>query len=200
MPSTNQAGDRGDRMRCPKLVEDIGEDPARWLDQDLKSRSTLRQQADTSSSRYDYLAVPDTDTTTNAEFVLSLIDGIDTVERIRAWRAVEYRLANDDQNGDARNPLEEPRSAIIQRLDQREQWLELHGERPDRLPFGPRESCDCCEADGFVTAAELRERRDEEWSRRSDGYSANGADTSETSPETEEVGLGAFATDGGTDQ
>ena len=176
MPSENQAGDRSDRLRCPNLVERIGEDPARWLDWDLLADSQ------------------------RAEMVRTLIDGIDTIERIRAWRGVERKLANDDENDGARHPLEDPRAAIMQRLDQREQWLELHGERPDRLPDEIDKSCDCCEADGFVTAAELRARRDEEWARRSDGYEASGADTSETSPTTEATGLDAFATDGGVEE
>ena len=176
MPSQNQPADTSDRMRCPKLVEEIGEDPARWLDWDLLADSQ------------------------RASIVRTLIDGIDSIQRVRAWKAVEYRLANDDKNDGARNPLDEPRAAIMQRLDQREEWLELNGERPDRLPYGPHESCDCCDADGFVTAAELRERIEAEWSRRSDGYQTTGADTSETSPTSEAIGLDAFATDGGEQQ
>jgi hypothetical protein len=39
--------------------------------------------------------------------------------------AVERRLAAVDDR--------EPRPKILQWLDQREEWLELHGERPDRL-------------------------------------------------------------------
>lgn len=173
MPSQNQPADTSDRLQCPALVEDIGEDPARWLDWDLL--------ADTA----------------RAEIVRTLIDGIDTVERLRAWRAVERKLANDDENDGARNPLEDPRGRIMQRLDQREEWLKLNGERPDRLAFGPRECCDCCEVDGYLTAADLREREAEEMGRRSEGYSPSGVDTSQTTPETEAPGLGELATDGG---
>ena len=176
MPSQNQPADTSDRLRCPNLVEDIGEDPARWLDWDL-------------------LADPE-----RAEIVRTLIDGIDSMQRLRAWRGVEQKLANDDENGDARNPLEEPRGPIMQRLDQREQWLELNGERPDRLPDEIDKSCDCCDGDGFVTAAELRKRDAEEMRRRSGGYSPSGVDTSETTPETEATGLGEFATDGGVEE
>ncbi|MFC6757874.1 hypothetical protein ACFQER_15990 [Halomicroarcula sp. GCM10025894] len=81
MPSQNQPADTSDRLRCPSIVERIGEDPARWLDWDL-------------------LADPQ-----RAEMVRTLIDGIETVERLRAWRAVERKLANDDHNDGARNPL-----------------------------------------------------------------------------------------------
>lgn len=176
MPSQNQPADTSQRMRCPKLVEGIGEDPARWLDWDLLADSQ------------------------RAEMVRTLIDGIDSFERLRAWRAVERKLANDDYNGNARNPLEEPRGPIMQRLDQREQWLELNGERSDRHEHGPRESCDCCDADGFLTAAELRERIADRDSRHQTGYTPSGVDTSKTEAQTEEVGLGEFATDGGVDQ
>jgi hypothetical protein len=165
MPSRNQPADTSERMRCPTLVESIGEDPARWLDADL-------------------LADDD-----RASMVKTLIDGIDSLQRVRAWRAVERRLAARDDR--------DPRAPIMQRLDQREEWLKLHGERVDRLPYGPRESCDCCDADGFVTAAEIRERREDEWARRSDGYTVTGANTGEGSPETEATGLDVFATDGG---
>lgn len=173
MPSENQPADTSERMRCPNLVETIGEDPARWLDQDLLADSQ------------------------RAEMVRTLIDGIDTLQRLRAWKAVEKKLANDDHNDDARNPLDEPRAAIMQRLDQREQWLELNGERSDRVPEDIDKSCDCCDADGFLTAADLRERQEQDWARRSEGYSTSGADTSETSPETEATALDGFATDGG---
>ncbi|WP_277542929.1 hypothetical protein [Haloarcula laminariae] len=176
MPSENQAGDRKDRLRCPWVVENIGEDPARWLDQPIPWNSD------------------------RLELVHSLINGIDTFARLNAWRAVERRLANDEYNDDARHPLDESRERITRRLDRREEWLELHGERPGRLPFGPRESCDCCDADGFVTAAELRERREEEWARRSDGYTATSASKTSDEPETEATALDAFATDGGVDE
>ena len=165
MPPQNQSAHTRERMRCPKLQERVGEDPARWLDWDFLQDAGRKQ------------------------LVLSLINGIDSLKRLRAWQAVERRLAARDDR--------EPRAAIMQRLDQREEWLELNGERPDRLPFGPRESCECCDGDGFVTAAELRERDRRDAARRTSGYTPDGVDTTEASPETEAVGLGAFATDGG---
>ena len=113
MPSTTQAGDRDERLRCPRTRERIGEDPARWLDRELITDADRR------------------------EIVLTLIDSMDSIERVRAWRACELRLANPQDDDTPRNPLEEPRPRIMQRLDQREEWLELHGERPDRLE--PRE-------------------------------------------------------------
>ena len=170
MPSQNQPADTSERMHC--YQENIAEDPARWLDWDMLADSSRK------------------------DLVFSVIDGIDSYERLEAWRAVEKRLANDDYADQARNPLEETRDAIMRRLDQREEWLDLHGERSDRMPEDIDKSCDCCDADGFVTAADLRERREAEWARRSEGYSPDGVDTTETSPKTEQGGLEAFA-DGG---
>lgn len=171
MPSKHQSADTSERMRCPKLQGRIGEDPARWLDWDFLQDSSRR------------------------DLVFSVIDGIDSLERIRAWRAVERRLTSDRYADEARNPLDQPRGRIMERLDKREEWLRLHGERADRLPHGPRRPCDCCDGDG-LTADELRAEQSSEVA----SYQPTAVDTSETSPETEEVGLGAFATDGGEDQ
>jgi len=176
MPSENQAGDRHERLRCPKLLDRIGEDPARWLDQDLLSHPDRRK------------------------LVFALIDAIDSVQRLEAWRAVEKRLANDRYAEKARNPLEKPRAKIMQRLDQREEWLELHGERPDRLPCGPRRPCECCDGEPAVTPEDLRERDQAAAQRLVESYQAGGVDTSETSPGTEASALGAFATDEGEQQ
>jgi len=176
MPSTTQAGDRHERLRCPRLADDIGEDPARWLDQDLLSHPARRK------------------------LVFSLIDGIDSIERIRAWRGVEKKLANDRFAEQARNPLSKPRAKIMQRLDQREEWLELHGERPDRLPYGPRRPCECCDGEAEVTPEDLRERDKAAAQRLVDSHQAGGVDTDETSARTEASTIGAFATDGGEDQ
>ncbi|WP_135304130.1 hypothetical protein [Haloarcula amylovorans] len=168
MPSTSQAGDRRERLHCEGIRKRISEDPARWLDWDLLSHEFRRKM------------------------VLTLIDGMDSVERVRAWRAAERRLA-------ARYDRE-PRAKVMQRLDQREEWLDLHGERPDRLPHGPRRPCDCCGDEDGPTAAELRERDEEERANVSAGYTPDSVDTSETSPETEAATLGQYATDGGERQ
>ncbi|MFC6974321.1 hypothetical protein ACFQL1_06090 [Halomicroarcula sp. GCM10025709] len=122
---------------------------------------------------------------------------MDSIERVRAWRACEFRLANPQSTDTPRNPLEEPRAKIIQRLDKREEWLELHGERPERLPLGPRRPCECCDGESGVTAADLRARAEDDAWRLVEGYSPDGVDTDETSAQTEEAMLGAFATDGG---
>ncbi|WP_284007849.1 hypothetical protein [Haloarcula pelagica] len=173
MPSEQQAGDRDERLRCPTTRERIGEDPARWLDRELITDADRRR------------------------IVLTLIDGMDSIERVRAWKACERRLANPQADDNPRNPLEEPRAKIIHRLEQREAWLELHGERPERLPEGPRRPCDCCGADGGVSAADLRERDAGAAGRLAEGYSPDGVDVDETSTQTEAATIGQFATDGG---
>jgi hypothetical protein len=162
-PSTNQSAHQRDRLECASIREQIGEDPARWLDWDFLADSGRKV------------------------LVMSLINGIDDMQRLRAWRAVERRLAARDDR--------EPRGPIMQRLDQREQWLELHGERPDRLPFGPRQSCDCCDADGFVTAAELRER-----DKPAVEYNPESAVSVSPKQTTEAATIGEFATDGRSDE
>lgn len=101
MPAEGQGGGGRERLEFDRIQNDTGEDPARWLDWQFIRHQERRNIA------------------------LSLIDSIDTIERIRAWKAVERALAQEHDR--------EPRSKIMQRLDQREEWLQLHGERPDRL-------------------------------------------------------------------
>lgn len=86
-----------------KLKEDIGENPARFLDHRLVERG---------EDHTDY---------TLARMVRDRITGIDRIEVVRAWKAVERRLDRG------------PRDAVLQLLDQREQFLQEHGERPDDL-------------------------------------------------------------------
>jgi len=168
-PSTEQIGVQTERREFPSLRKQIGEDPARWLDRSIADRNG---QA-------------------NRKGVLEgLIDGMDSLARIRAWKAVERRLGRGRDGG--------PRSWVIEQLDERETTLDRIGERPDRLPHGPWPACDCCDGDG-LTAAEARGRREEERKRRVSGYDADGVDTSETTPATEASSLGQFATDGGQD-
>ena len=57
--------------------------------------------------------------------VRSIIKGIDRLDRVRVWKAAEKIIANERDR--------EPRAKIMQWLDQREEWIELQGERRDRL-------------------------------------------------------------------
>ncbi|WP_226010509.1 hypothetical protein [Halomicrobium salinisoli] len=164
MPSTSQGGPQRQRRR---FDDEHADEAARWLDWDLLQHDDRE------------------------EILWSLIDGMDSLDRVRAWRAAERRLAAEDGR--------EPRAKVMQRLDQREEWLELHGERPDRLTFGPRRSCDCCDDDG-LTAAEVRERRHEQRERASSGRSSSYESPTRHESGTSTSSLADFATDGGEDQ
>lgn len=169
MPSTNQPAQTHERREFPSLRAQIGEDPARWLDRSIADRNGHA----------------------NRRGILEgLIAGMDSLARLRAWKAVERNLGRGRDGG--------PRSWVIEQLDAREATLERIGERPDRLPHGPRRPCDCCGAEG-LTAADARAERQAEREQRVAGYRADGVDTSETSPATEASSLGQFATDGGQD-
>ena len=183
MPSTAQGGDNSDRARYPDRADEIGEDPARWLDKDLTARSMQRQQADETPSRQAMRLVEDTDTTTAGKIVRDRISGIDSLIVIKHWLEVESDLDRG------------PRDGVITLLQERADELKQIGERPDRLPLGPREPCDCCEDDG-LTAAELRAERNS-----GPGMTINSSSTESASTQTatSEATLGKFATDGGDD-
>jgi len=113
MSSTHQAGGR-DYEDFPKLVEEIGHNPAQFLD-------------------WDFLAETygDSKVKSGRKMLLKArIQGIDRTEVIRAYKAVERALE--------RGPADGPREAVIRLLDQREEFLRNRGERPERLMYGPR--------------------------------------------------------------
>jgi len=89
-----------DRQDFPRLREDIGEDPARFLDRPL-----LEYGFQTGA----------------APLVKARIAGIDYLDVIRAWIAVERRLDRG------------PRDNVIRWLERREETLQAKGERDDRL-------------------------------------------------------------------
>lgn len=84
-------GPARDRDEFPSLVEQIGEDPARYLDRDVSAKT-----------------------------LAPMIRGMDRIERIRAWKAVERAIDRG------------PRPGIIDALEEREERLVEIGERPDR--------------------------------------------------------------------
>jgi len=84
-----------------RLKDDIGENPARFLDHSVVEHG---------EGHTDH---------TLARMVLDRIGGIDRLEVVRAWKDVERRLDRG------------PRDAVINLLDQREEVLQEHGERPD---------------------------------------------------------------------
>jgi hypothetical protein len=118
---------------------------------------------------------------------LDRIASIDKFSVLNAWRAVERNLADQDDR--------DPRSRLMKELDKREHELEQIGERPDRLPAGPRRPCDCCQGDDGLTADELRERDQKEIERRFGSYSTSIASADAEASQTKETSLGAFAAD-----
>jgi len=61
MPSQNQSADRSERERFPEVAEEIGEDPARWLDHDMLKQTLVRQEVDPNSEFGQMRLVEDND-------------------------------------------------------------------------------------------------------------------------------------------
>lgn len=126
MPSQNQSADTFSRARYPERQDEIGEDPARWLDHDLLARSAVRQQVD-SDSQFDQVSlVEDTGVSTFGQLLRARIRGIDKLTVIRHWLEVEHDLDRG------------PRDTVVDLLQERADELKEIGERPDRIPHGPR--------------------------------------------------------------
>jgi len=102
-----------DRVDFPKLQQRLGEDPAKFLDRDLVGDRNAQRM------------------------VRDRISGIDSLEVLSVWRAVERKLATHHDR--------EPRQGVIDALDERGLWLEEHGDRDERatrIDRGPAlESC-----------------------------------------------------------
>jgi hypothetical protein len=103
MPSESQSHAEPSRATFPTLRDKIDEDPARFLDHDIFGTPCGM-----------------------GRMMRARIQGIDDLETIRAWRAVERKINRG------------PRERVLEWLDDREEELEEIGERPDRLKLGPR--------------------------------------------------------------
>jgi hypothetical protein len=113
VPSTIQSGQTSrDRESFPALRDDLGEDPAKFLDRPL---------VEYGEDHTDH---------TGRRMFEDRVSGIDSLAVIRAWKAVERRLDRG------------PREAVVQVLEQRESFLEREGEREERIagkvPYRPR--------------------------------------------------------------
>lgn len=103
MPSTNQAGSSRERERSDDPLVD---EAYRWLDREI-------------------IAVEDPGGCRSREKVVkSIIEGIDTLARARAWRAAEKDL----ERGEGENP----REGILQAIEDRVSFLESNGDRSER--------------------------------------------------------------------
>ena len=106
------------RETFPNVAEEIGEDPARFLDREL-------------------VGVGDS---APAMLVKARIRGIRKLSTIRAWKAVERALG--------RGPDDGPREGVMRLLRQREEFIEEHEPNRWRLgPRRPPEWFDTGESD-----------------------------------------------------
>lgn len=108
---TGKPGASPDRERFPQLKDDLGEDPARFLDHQLVS-------------------------TEWSEIVRSRIQGIDRLAVINAWIAIERRLERGPR--DTVIDLLEQRRAWLQDHGERPEELREADDRPDRYYPGGR--------------------------------------------------------------
>jgi len=138
VPSEFSPADRGDRedrlYDVEAMVENIGEDPARWLDRNLEHHGVARleEREFAAWDEDNYRLVPDYEVSKPLEMVKGRIDGIDSVAVARAWQAVERRLGSTPEGG---------RDVIIEALEERIAELEANGERelPGLSPEEQRE-------------------------------------------------------------
>jgi len=188
MAQGGRSDDRPEWRR--RLQERIGEDPARWLDQDLLEITAQRVQVREREDYYDEVVlVTDHDVSPTGEQVRALIRGMDRIERIEACRAAERRLGRGEDGG--------PWSLVIDMLDERRAELEEIGERPDRLPCGPWQSHEEWQAAGTdVDVDDVRASRSSTPTATSSSSGSGSASSGESSRAST---LGQFATDGGED-
>jgi hypothetical protein len=120
--SVGAAEDSADIYDVDYMVENIGEDPGRWLDQDLEYHSVtrLKQRQVAGWDEDNQKLVTDESVSEPLEMVLDRIRSIENLEVARAWRAVELNLDRTPEDG---------REVIIDELEQRIEDLEHYGER-----------------------------------------------------------------------
>lgn len=111
MSYDGKPADRTDHERFPTFEARYGYDAGRFLDQDLLE----------DGSRHT--------TSSNRHLVRAVIRGLPSVERCRAWAAVERQLATRQDR--------EPREPILEWLDEREAELEQQGDLDERLAIVP---------------------------------------------------------------
>lgn len=122
-----------DRETFPAIREQHGEDPARYLDRDLVERDGTRVTYGTDHrGRTTANTRPDEDTSPHGERVRQRIEGIRSVELLRAWRAVERRLGRGPDGG--------PRQKVLDWIDDREEEL----DDPNPRAYGPIRSTESC--------------------------------------------------------
>lgn len=107
MPSESQPADTGEGVQAfPKIVERIGENPARFLDRDVMGTTPEGQSKP-------------------SLMLEARIQGIDYLEVIGCYLAVETQLDREEC----------PRSGVMNLLEERKAWLEDHGDRDERAEY-----------------------------------------------------------------
>lgn len=106
MVSTAQGGSSRTTPTFIRIEREHNENPARFLVEDL---------------------TVDAGDGTSGELILARIRGIDSLDLVHAWEAVERNLANGE------NALrDEPRERVLDALEERRETLEEIGDRPER--------------------------------------------------------------------
>jgi len=125
MPSEASPAGTSERRRFPRIEADHGEDPGRWLDCDLMSRPTHAVYETDDRGHTTATTRPDTDVDPAGRMVEDRIKSIETEALLRAWEAVERRLAALDDR--------EPRDKVMEWLEARREELPVEaGERIER--------------------------------------------------------------------
>lgn len=129
MPPRGSPAATGDVPDWQRRIRDqIGEDPARYLDKDLLEPPLMRTETVRRNHHDEVRLIPDRDVAPEGIMAIARIRGIDKLERVRAWQAVERRLGRGSDGG--------PREFIMDALDEREQTLLEIGDRSDRIESG----------------------------------------------------------------
>ncbi len=122
MPTEDSRGADRDREHFERAVEEIGEDPARFLDRDLFdhgiARLEDRDEPDFGSG--DQRLVRDSDVSAPGEMIRDRIQGIDRLSVAASWMQVERDLDRTPEDG---------RDVVIQMLRDRIAELDANGER-----------------------------------------------------------------------
>jgi hypothetical protein len=127
VPSKHSPADRSDTGReypVEQVVEQIGEDPGRFLDRDLFEHEQVRLEGRDNAGYTEghQRVVRDSDVSAPGAMIRDRIQGIDRLAVAASWMAVERSLARTPDGG---------RDIVIELLRDRIAELEEHGERPD---------------------------------------------------------------------
>ena len=112
MPATGQHNEQAAETPdpSPELSDEHGENPARFLQEDIHA---------------------DSGAGTSGELMFARIRGIESVLLVRYWVAMERRLASINDR--------EPRERVLHALAQRERYLEANGEGLAQAGMTPAE-------------------------------------------------------------